>query len=238
MKDYLITGGFGKLGSQLRDTLSAFSPTSREMNILDVAQMESYLLGHPAKSILHLAAISDRNIADNQRQLSYDINVRGTANVARLAARLGKKMIYISTDYVFSGSTGNYKEEDQPEPSNWYGFTKYAGELEVRCASNNYLIIRTSFRPAVWGYPTAYTNVFTSADYIDIIAKEIVRCLAYDVSGIIHIGTPKKTFYELALRRNPNILPEECVVPQHRDFSLEKWERVKNVGLLKNNAFT
>lgn len=230
MKDYLITGGFGKLGSHLRDTLSAFSPTRQEMNILNVAQMERYLEDYPAKSILHLAAISDRTIADNQRQLSYEVNVRGTAHVARLAAKRGIKMIYISTDYVFSGSAGNYKEEDRPEPANWYGFTKYAGELEVMRASDNYLIIRTSFRPAVWGYPTAYTNVFTSADYIDIIAKEIIRCLGYNLSGIIHIGTPKKTFYELALRRNPDILPEECAVPQHRDFSLEKWERIKNTN--------
>lgn len=194
---------------------------------MDIAQMERYIERNPVKYILHLAAIADRNIADRQRQLSYDTNVRGTANVALVAGTFKKKMIYISTDYVFSGLQGGYKEEDRPEPANWYGFTKYAGELEVMGASDEYLIIRTSFRPTVWGYPTAYTNVFTSADYVDIIAKEILKCLECNVSGIIHIGTPKKTLYELAIQRNLDVLPEECLVPQHRDLSIKKWEDIK-----------
>jgi dTDP-4-dehydrorhamnose reductase len=97
------------------------------------------------------------------------------------------------------------------------------------CASDNYLIIRTSFRPAVWDYPTAYTNVFTSADYVDIIAQEIATCLDIGLSGIIHIGTPKKTLYELALRRNPHVLPEELPVSQRRDFSIKKWEHIKSI---------
>lgn len=227
MKDYLITGGFGKLGAHIRDSISAFCPTKDEMNILNLAQMEQYIREHPAISILHLAAISDRKIAEIDKQRSYNTNVRGTAHIAQIAARLGKKMIYISTDYVFSGCRGNYKEQDPPKPINWYGFTKYAGELEVMQASSNYLIIRTSFRPSVWEYPTAYSNVHTSADYIDVIAKEIQLCLSFDLSGIIHIGTPKKTLYELAIRRNPHVVPEELPIPQYRDFSISKWERIK-----------
>ncbi|GAF97090.1 unnamed protein product, partial [marine sediment metagenome] len=115
---------------------------------------------------------------------------------------------------------------DNPSPANWYGFTKYAGELEIRNLIENYCIIRTSFRPVKWDFPTVYTNVYTSADYIDIIAKEIILCLNYNLNGIIHIGTPTKSLYELAKVRNPYIIPEECsdeTFPKRRDLNIDNW---------------
>jgi hypothetical protein len=71
-----------------------------------------------------------------------------------------------------------------------------------------------------------YTNVYTSADYIDIIAKEIILCLNYNLNGIIHIGTPTKSLYELAKVRNPYIIPEVCsdeTFPKRRDLNIDNW---------------
>jgi dTDP-4-dehydrorhamnose reductase len=102
------------------------------------------------------------------------------------------RVYYISTGYVFSGINGEYKESDSPNPCNWYGFTKYAGKIEIQRMLKNYCIIRTSFRLSLWPFPTAYTNVLTSADYTDIIAREINDAITYNMSGIIHIGTKKK----------------------------------------------
>ncbi|MEM4272645.1 MAG: sugar nucleotide-binding protein, partial [Candidatus Bilamarchaeaceae archaeon] len=138
----------------------------------------------------------------------------------------GLKVFYTSTDYVFPGTKGGYSEKDVPNPPNWYGYTKYAGELEILASGCKHCIMRTSFRPADWGFPTAYTNVYTSADYVNVIAKELALCINYNLEGIIHIGTPRKSFYELAKRRNPGIKPEECTdasFPKLRDMDISKW---------------
>ncbi len=226
---YLIIGGWGKLGEHLRNKLPSLSPQKKELDILNRDQIEKYASLIEIDSILHLAAISDVSFAEKEKNLSYLTNVRGTANLAYYAKRFNKKIVYVSTDYVFPCTEGGYKETDQPQPFNWYGFTKYAGELEIQNATDNHLIIRTSFRPIVWPFPTAYANVFTSADYVDVISDEITLCLNQNLTGIIHIGTPTKTLYELAKKRNPDILPEEYPGNnKRRDLSIKKWEEIKN----------
>jgi len=101
--------------------------------------------------------------AEKQSREAYLLNVIGTRNVAHTAARHNLKVFYVSTDYVFEGVKGDYREEDIPHPANWYGATKYAGELEIGESGCAYAVIRTSFRPAQWGFPTAYTNVLATA---------------------------------------------------------------------------
>ena len=227
-KKYLVTGGSGRLGTYLCNKLPSLAPSSKEMDILSPKQIEKYLSRKEVDTILHLAAVADMNLAEKDKKLTYSVNVIGTRNIAQAAKKFNKKIIYISTDYVFPCTEGGYQETDQPSPFSWYGFTKYAGELEIQNITKKHLIIRTSFRPIVWPFPTAYDNVFTSADYIDTIADEIALCLKQNLTGIIHIGTPTKTLYELAKRRSPDILPEKFKGDQkRRDLSLEKWEKIK-----------
>lgn len=237
-KSYLITGAFGTLGSELRGKVSAVTPTSTELNILDAELLAYYLTVRPITAVLHLAAISDSAAAEKDKLHSYRVNVQGTAAVARAAAQFHKKLIYLSTDYVFPGAVGNYKETDAPNPANWYGFTKYAGELEIQSRTTNFLIIRTAFRPSRWPFPTAYSNVLTSADYVDVIAKEILYALSLDLSGIIHIGTAPKTLYELAKQRNPDIIGETAPesFPKRKDLSIEKWEEIKRSRVETNTS--
>lgn len=227
---YLITGGHGKLGTELCPQIKCIAPSHNEMSILDPIKVEQYISLPEIKGIIHLAAITSRSIAEKDKQNSYNINVHGTRNIAEMATKYNKKIFYISTEIVFPGSEGNYKEDDSPSPKDWYAFTKYAGELEIQKVTQNYLIIRTTFRPSDWGFPTAYTNVWTTGDYVDIIAKEIALALEINPTGLIHIGTPKKTWYELATRRNPEVKPEEFPDSTflRRDLNIEKWETLKN----------
>src|SRR5439155_6266089 len=147
-------------------------------------------------AVIHLAAMAEAARAEKQPREAYLLTVIGTRNVAHTAARDNLKVFYVTTDYVFEGVKGDYLEEDIPHPANWYGATKYAGELEIGESGCAYAIIRTSFRPAQWGFPTAYTNVYTTADYVDVIAQELVACIELDVGGVLHVGTPMKTFFE------------------------------------------
>lgn len=229
MHHYLITGGSGLLGSALCGHIAGVAPTSAELNILDEDCFAAYAAEHPVTAILHLAAVSDSASAEKDKLRSYRVNVQGTAAAVRVAAKFHKKIVYISTDYVFSGTRGEYRETDEPAPGNWYGFTKYAGELEIRSRTENFLIIRTAFRPSQWPFPTAYSNVVTSADYVDVIASEILQALALNLSGIIHIGTGRKTLFKLARRRNPDIIAEIAPgsFPKRKDLCIDKWEEIK-----------
>jgi len=231
----LVTGGFGKLGTELVPILSQTSsavlvPKHAELDVKNTQAIIDFCKKNSITQILHLAAISDQKWADQHKPESYETNVIGTRNVANAAKILNIKITYISTDYIFDGIVGGYKEEDAPKPANWYGFTKYAGELEVQNSGAEYCIIRTSFRPKTWAFPTAFTNVITSADYVDVIAKEISYCIQSKLTGIIHIGTPKKSFHDLAKQRNPQVKEEinnDGTFPKNRFLNIDKWLAIK-----------
>ena len=226
---YLVTGGHGKLGTELCPLIDCIAPHHHEMDILSPEQVDYLMAGEDIDAVIHLAAITSRKAAEDDKSESYKVNVVGTRTVAESAARHNKKIIYISTEIVFDGSRGDYKEEDSTSPRDWYAFTKYAGELEVQKATDNNLIVRTTFRPSNWGFPTAYTNVWTTGDYVDVIASEIALALKLNLGDLIHIGTPKKTWFELAIRRNPDVKPEEFPDQTflRRDLNIGKWEAVK-----------
>jgi len=220
---YLITGGSGKLGTHLQKHLDCDAPSHAEMDILDLAQLESHI-NNVYDGVIHLAAISDQKYAAMHQEEAYRINVLGSRNVAQICKNYSLKVYYLSTDYVFPGTTGNYKETDLPQPANWYGYTKLAGEWETRIYAAHWCIIRTSFRPSNWGFPTAFTNVHTSADYVDVIAERVAACIQMGINGIHHVGTPVKSFFDLARRRNPDVEPEECKdpdFPKNRQLNLE-----------------
>lgn len=226
---YLFTGGWGKLGTCLQPLLPNVSPHQKEMDILQPKEIESYILQVNPTAIIHMAAITNKEYAEKHKAETYRVNVIGTRNVAQMAENHNKKMFYISTDYIFDGIEGNYTETTVPNPVNWYGMTKYAGELEIMNITKNFCIIRTSFRPSRWDFPTAYSNVYTSADYVDIIAKEIASAIRWDISGIIHIGTAKKTLFDLARQRNPDVSPEENNDPhcqKNRFFNIKTWQKI------------
>lgn len=230
MQTYLMTGGSGRLGRELRRTLvTAIAPSSAEMDILNEVQVRKHVSNPSVTAVLHLAAMVDTKTPPVDMAHMYRVNVEGTAFVARAAAEYGKPLVYISTDYVFDGVRGGYKETDAPSPANWYGYTKCAGEIEVRSRTDEYLIIRTGFRPTEWPFPTAYNDVYTSVDYTDVIVAEVVLALRLGVRGILHIGTPVKTLFDLARRRNPHVKPEAAPpsFPKRKDLCIDKWQSIK-----------
>jgi dTDP-4-dehydrorhamnose reductase len=111
-------------------------------------------------------------------------------------------VIYLSTDYVFSGTNGKYRADDEPCPFCFYGMTKLAGECIVRAMPSS-LIIRTSFKPTEFPHPGAVEDMWTSADYVDVIAPKLVERFMY--TGIVHVGTRRKTVYELISQRTPQV---------------------------------
>jgi dTDP-4-dehydrorhamnose reductase len=149
-----ITGGGGLLGHKLarmalergHDVFSGYYHDIPEQGApvrLDIAINNSI---HKAvdiaqpEIILHTAAMTDVDLCEAKRDLACQINARGTKALAEAARDVGAFMVYISTDYVFDGIKGMYKEDDIPNPLNHYGHTKLLGEMYADCVARTCVI--------------------------------------------------------------------------------------------------
>lgn len=94
--------------------------------------------------VIDTAALHNVNYCETHRDETWNVNVRGTRNVAEACKEIGAKMIFISTDYVFDGKKGLYTEEDAPNPLHYYAKTKLEAEDVVREAAVDYAIARPS----------------------------------------------------------------------------------------------
>lgn len=234
----LLTGGSGRLGTALRTCtkIDWVAPTSRECDITRNGAVEDFLLASRPDVVVHSAAFTKVSAAEEERQKCFIVNVIGTQNVAMACGSHRCGLVHISTDYVFAGDRGQYKEDDPTGPPiNWYSFTKISAEEMVRLYARKAVIIRTSFRDK-WTHPSAFVDVFTSQDYLDVIAPEILLAIQHWsdlwVYDAIHIGTERKTLYELAIRRAPGVQAahrHEAGVRMPADVSLDcsRWRGLK-----------
>lgn len=219
----LLTGGSGLLGRHLFQHLECYAPSHSDFDI------EKPVLTKGISMIVHCAAYTDVERAEVERDRAYLVNVLGTLKLAEL----GVPLVYISTEYVFDGAKGNYSEEDETNPVNCYARTKELGEKMAKHAPR-WLIIRTLFKPRPFEHERAVTDQWTSGDYVDVIAPLIAKAVklfaAGKLKGVIHIGTGRKSTYDLA-RQSRDVTPitrSDISVPLPMDTSLNTrlWERL------------
>lgn len=152
----LATGLSGLVGSRIQELLRdkyQFEDLSLStgVDITDSEKITSLITSSNASLVLHLAAKTDVNgcqkdMSQGTNGQAWKINVEGTKNVVNACERSGKKLIYISTDFVFDGKKEKpYGEEDTPNPINWYGQTKYEGEKLVASSSLLWVILRLAY---------------------------------------------------------------------------------------------
>jgi dTDP-4-dehydrorhamnose reductase len=194
----IITGGSGLLGGELKLLLPAAKfPSSEEFNVTSFPQMRSYAEAAGCQMVVHAAAFTSPPMVEKDPLKALEVNITGTANVVKLCMELDCRMIYISTDYVFKGDKGRYKEDDPVYPVNKYAWSKLGGECAVRMYDKA-LIIRISFGPNVFAYPKAFIDQWTSRESVSAIARKIVLLLDKDITGVIHAGGKRRTVYEYA----------------------------------------
>ncbi|GAA5503408.1 dTDP-4-dehydrorhamnose reductase [Deinococcus xinjiangensis] len=232
----LMTGGGGRLGSELRALLpQIIAPSSREMDVTHPQQVREVTRRVAPQLIVHAAAYTNVSKAEHERESCWQINVSGTRNMAQAANQIGAKLLHISTDYVFSGNEGNYRESDTPGPVvNYYSLSKLLAEEAARCAQRH-LIVRTSFRPREFQYPVAFSDVYTSQDYVDIIAPLLAEVIthALDIQDeVLHVVTERKSVYELARRRNQAVregrrADANVVLPRDVSLNTERWQQLR-----------
>ena len=194
----LFTGGSGLLGSEFRKIHPDIDyPSSKEFNVTNFDQMREYVRADGCDLIVHAGAFISPPLIEKDPLKAIEVNVVGTSNVVKLCMEIGARLIYISTDYVFKGDKGNYKEDDPVYPVNKYAWSKLGGECAVRMYDKS-LILRTSFGPNVFPFEKAFVDQWTSRESVSVIAKKISKLLDKNITGVIHIGGKRKTVFEYA----------------------------------------
>jgi dTDP-4-dehydrorhamnose reductase len=122
--------------------------------------------------------------------------------VVRLCRTLDARLVYISTAYVFRGDRGQYREDDEVLPVNKYAWSKLGGECAARLYDNS-LIIRTSFGPDEFPYPKAFADQWTSRQSVSVAARDILRAVESGLTGVLHVGGPRRSVLEYARAVSP-----------------------------------
>lgn len=212
----LLLGGSGTLGraiikSKLIKNLN--HPSSKVLNILNQNKVEDFLIKNKINIILHCAALARVVECENNKKKAYKINVLGTQNVVKSIYNCSKKhnqdikIIFMSSDGVYSSTRGNYKENDSLRPYNYYGWTKLQGEKAIK-KLNNYIIIRTRFFDKYKiKFDYAATNIFTSAIEVSSLVKYINKILKKKFKGILNVGHDKISDFEKYKKYKKNIKP-------------------------------
>ncbi|PIR73460.1 MAG: hypothetical protein COU40_01845 [Candidatus Moranbacteria bacterium CG10_big_fil_rev_8_21_14_0_10_35_21] len=225
-----ITGAAGYLGSNLKKyfTDKAEDVYSLDKNIIndtnfiqtDLINYEEVLSALRKVSpdvIIHTAALSSLAQCEKDQKLASKINIQGTKNIIEAIKQVNPniKLIFISSDYVFAGDRGNYREEDERNSKTFYGQTKKVAEDEIKTNLTNYIICRTA---AIYGRGgnffnflvdsfnqnkeiEVYDNVFFTPTYIDYLIDSLAKLLEKDFNGIVHIaGKDVVSRYQFALK--------------------------------------
>lgn len=147
----LVTGASGQLGKDVVDLFQqkgheVMGCSRSELDITNLEQCQQVINEFQPDSIIHCAAYTAVDAAETDVDGAYKVNAVGTRNVAVVAEKIGAKLVYISTDYVFNGhSAVPYQEYDNTDPQSVYGKSKRAGEILTQSLSSRYFIVRTSW---------------------------------------------------------------------------------------------
>ena len=228
-KKIVVTGGtgrFGKILKSLKKKDKFLFPNKRELNILNFKNIEKYLKKIKPNIVIHLAGLSrPMNIHDQNISKSIDLNIIGTANITKACEKKNIKLIYFSTNYVYPGKKGNYKEDDPIKPWNNYSWSKLGGECATQMYKNS-LIIRLCMTEKPFLHKKAYANVKTNFLFQDEAAKLIFKVI--NQKGILNLGGTPQTVYQFAKRYNGSIKKafSKGELPKRIDMNLTKLKKL------------
>ena len=215
----LITGATGLIGCRLsslavtlgHDVYSAQHEivpefgTPIELNIQDANSIETCFERVKPDAIIHLAALTNVDLCENERDLALQMNVKAVEKIAKEASKHGSYLVHVSTEHVFDGSKGRYDETDKTNPLNWYGKTKLLGEEAVQSNASSWCIARTC---AMFGlhhrkktFPMilveklmlgqemqVWKDQYISPTYVTNLSRMLVEMSERKLQGIFHLS--------------------------------------------------
>ena len=214
-KRILITGGSGLLGSELYIGLKSIfnvltiSKTGhnkcKKLDITNIDNLNNLISNFKPEIIINCAAFTDVDNAELDRNIARKVNVIGLSNIIKCSNK-NTKIIHISSDYVFDGEKGNYFENDQTFPINYYGKTKLEAENILIGSNHKYLIIRpnvlftsnlTKKHFLSWilnslkcgNYISLVTDQISNPTYIPNLTSFITDAILIGYEGLCHFGS-------------------------------------------------
>jgi dTDP-4-dehydrorhamnose reductase len=210
LQSILATGLSGLVGTRIKDLLRDYSFTdlslSTGVDISDKDQVEKAFEISDAKRVLHLAALADVDKCEKEKDLAYKVNVVGTGNIVEACQRYHKKMIHVSTDFVFCNDLDEAFEDSERKSSNYYAETKILAESEVISGlpEEDWVILRLShpYKMLIQNEPkksffqrmyeilangkelTAINDFYSHPTYVDDIAKVIDKLIQLNLYGV------------------------------------------------------
>lgn len=239
----LITGAGGMVGSYIDFGIKT---NHRNFDITDFDEVMKVVKDQKPQAIIHLAAETDVDRCDRDPNYAYLINGVGAYNVATAAKEIGAKLVYVSTAGIFDGEkSGPYTEDDEARPQNFYGRSKYMGELIVRGMLEDYIIARACWmfgggpekdlkfvgkiirqldKPEIKAVDDAYGSPTFGKDLMGAIKQLVLR----DATGVFHLSNEGScSRYEVAKFIIDMMKPGMKLSPVHLDY-FPGANRVKN----------
>lgn len=190
----LVTGSNGQLGydvaRRLQENNIEYLGTDRNtLDLTNEEQVKKVIKDYNPNVVIHCAAYTAVDKAEDERELCYAVNVLGTRYIAEVCKDIDAKMIYISTDYVFDGEGDkSFEVADKPNPINYYGKTKYEGELEIQKLLDKYFIVRISWVFGIHGnnFVKTMLRLGKERDEISVVSDQIGSpTYTYDVAELL-----------------------------------------------------
>ena len=231
-----VTGVRGQLGHDImleleKRGIDAVGVDIQEMDITDTEAVERVITDACPTNVIHCAAWTAVDLAEEREEDCRRVNALGTENIARVCGQLGIPMMYFSTDYVFNGQGERpWEPEDKAEPLGVYGATKYEGELAVRrYVPEKFFILRIQWVYGINGKNFVKTMLRLSEDHRELkvvndqigsptytpdIARLAVDMIQSDRYGVYHVANRGYcSWYDFAVEifrlsgRDVNVLP-------------------------------
>lgn len=251
----LVTGVKGQLGYDVvreleKRGMEAVGVDIDEMDITDSDSVMKVITKAAPDAVIHCAAYTAVDAAEENREICHRVNVDGTQNIANACKKLDIKMIYISTDYVFDGEgIKAWEPEDERNPVSVYGQTKYEGELAVENTLDKYFIVRIAWVFGINGKNfvktmlnlaktrdtlTVVDDQFGSPTYTYDLARLLVDMIQTEKYGIYHATNEGIcTWYEFACAIFKCAGVEMNVIPVSSEEYAAKAKRPANSRMSK-----
>jgi dTDP-4-dehydrorhamnose reductase len=217
--------GDGLLGSEIHNQTN-WDFISRKKDSIDLSNFDSWSHKMNQYEII-VNCIANTNTYSKLKDEHWSINYEFVLHLINYCNEMGKKLVHISTDYIYTGSIENASENDVPvHCNNWYGYTKLLGDGLVQLMSKNYLLCRCTHKPNPFPYESAWVDQIGNFDYVDRISSIIIKLINEDRFGVYNVGTVTKNMYELAKQtREVTPINSPIQVPKNTSMSLDKLKR-------------
>ena len=226
MKSKLILGD-GLLGTELvkQTGRNYISRTKDGIDFTDIQTYKHFLLDYD--EIINCIAYTDTYSEDREKH--WNVNYKAVADLVDVCNSYEKKLIHISTDYIYTNSKEEASEKDVPvHCQNWYGYTKLLADGYIQLKSNSFLLLRGTHKQEPFPYDKAWLNQVGNFDYVSVISDLVIKLINKNCTGIYNVGTEIKSMYELAKKTKSDVRCDMYLhpqIPKNITMNLNKMEK-------------